>query len=78
MAVGLMPAWVAVAVTWSDSHRPSEPPREPHTFSSVDHDRGLRAGDGETDQDDDEIGCPMDDWDGREEPDPAPGFERWI
>jgi hypothetical protein len=44
----------------------------------VDHDRGLRAGDGETDQDDDEIGCPMDDGDGREEPESAPGFERWI
>jgi hypothetical protein len=77
MAVGLMPAWVAVAVTWPDSHRLSEPPRAPHSFSSVEHDRGLRADDGDADQDD-EIGCPMDDSDGPEETEPAPGFERWI
>jgi len=73
-----MPTWVAVAVTWSDSPWLSEPLREPHSFSSIDHDGGLRAAEEDADQDDDGIGCPLDDWDGHEETEPAPVFERWI
>jgi hypothetical protein len=67
----LGPAWIAMAVTRSDSSRPLNP-RESHIAISVDPNSMLGA----ADEDDDELGCPMEDGDGDDETDPAPGYSR--